>query len=67
MADARSRGGKKAGRTRDKMSDEQQGTGARRRGEKAVEGVAQRPAEGQPGGPKPGPKRGRSRKDASEQ
>jgi hypothetical protein len=67
MADQQSRGGKKVGQGRDQPSDQHQGSGTQRHGEQPLEGVAQRPAEGQPGGPKPGPKSGRSQKDVSEQ
>ena len=52
---------------RDEPSDKHQGLGAQKHGEQPLEGVAQRPAPGQPGGPKQGPKSGRSDKDASEQ
>jgi len=57
MADQQSRGGKKVGQGHDAPSDQHQGVRAAQEG---AEGVAQRPAEGQPGGPKQGPKSGRS-------
>jgi hypothetical protein len=62
MADNRSRGGKKVGKERTEVSDQKQGTGARGSGSRPLEGVAQRPAQGQPGGPKPAAKSGRSKK-----
>ena len=67
MADTQSRGGKKVGQGRDAPSTQHEGLGTQKHGEEPLEGVTQRPAEGQPGGPKPGPKNGRSDKDASEQ
>ncbi len=66
MADQQSRGGKKVGQGRDEPSEKYQGVGTST-APNPPEGVAHRPPEGQPGGPKPGPKSGRSDKDASEQ
>ena len=59
MADQQSRGGKKVGQGHDQPSQQHQGVG-NTGATNAPEGVHQRPPEGQPGGPKPGPKSGRS-------
>jgi hypothetical protein len=64
MADQQNRGGKKVGQGRDRPSDQHQGVETGRRDEEAREGVYQRPADGQPGGPKHGPKSGRSDSDS---
>jgi len=60
MADQTSRGGKKVGTGQQEDSEKHQGV---REGEGAPEGVAQRPAEGQPGGPKPNQGHTRPQKD----
>jgi hypothetical protein len=59
MADQQNRGGKKVGQGRDEPSDKQQGVGTTT-SPNPPEGVSQRPPEGQPGGPKPKSKSGRS-------
>jgi hypothetical protein len=64
MADQQSRGGKKVGQGRDEPNEKHQGVGTST-GPNPPEGVTQRPPTGQPGGPKQGPKSGRS-KDAGE-
>ena len=60
MADQQSRGGKKVGTGRDQPSQQQQGVGTTTK-PNPPEGVHKRPPEGQPGGAKPGTKRGRTR------
>jgi uncharacterized protein YceK len=51
----------------DEPSNDPRGIETQRHGEGPLEGVAQRPPAGQPGGPKQGPKGRRSQTDASEQ
>jgi hypothetical protein len=59
MADQQNRGGKKVGQGHDEPSAKHQGVGTTTQ-PGAPEGVHQRPPEGQPGGPKQGPKGRRS-------
>jgi hypothetical protein len=61
MADQQSRGGQKVGPGRGESSDKHRELNTRQQGEEPAEGVAQRPAPGQPGGPKQAPKSGRSK------
>ena len=56
MADQTSRGGKKVGTGRPEDSEKHQGV-------RTEEGASQRPAEGQPGGPKPDQGQTRPQKD----
>ena len=58
MADQRNRGGKKQGAGRQKNAQAHEGVRDRPDHE-GTEGVPRRPAEGQPGGPKPKSKSGR--------